>query len=49
MEVLSTSPFKNGFFRIKPDIEVGLDFDKLKNEKIDTQIEKAKEIADSKM
>jgi len=34
---------------IKPDIEVGLDFDKLKNEKIDTQIEKAKEIADSKM
>jgi carboxyl-terminal processing protease len=34
---------------INPDVEVSLDFDKLKNEKLDTQIEKAKEIANSKM
>jgi carboxyl-terminal processing protease len=34
---------------INPDVEVILDFDKLKNEKIDTQLEKAKEIANSTM
>jgi len=34
---------------IVPDIEIDIDFDKLKNEKIDTQLEKAKEIANSKM
>jgi carboxyl-terminal processing protease len=34
---------------INPDVEVSVDFDKLKNEKIDTQLEKAKEVANSKM
>jgi carboxyl-terminal processing protease len=34
---------------IKPDFEVSFDAEKIKNEQIDTQLEKAKELANSKM